>query len=275
MHWLVPVTMGLWAVWTWSQERERERLTERARLAALYVNPFLSACEDLQSRIYNVLDLGGLRTLRKRYPDGAYAEEILYLIVRYFGWAAALSRYSPYAQDAEVTRLVEAVRNAFATTDAGFPVGAFNFFHPEQKALGKMVMSRMEGEHGVELDTISSYEFRERLASPPLADSRSVRQSLEALRHAEDVGNLPGRNRLERAQHDLVDLLHYIESREGYSLFVGERKKCSILRQRRASNGSQRVESTDGSPASSPRRTLAARPNRKARLSRTMAGERR
>jgi hypothetical protein len=37
----------------------------------------MSACEDLQSRIYNILELGGLRTLRKRYPDGAYAEEIL------------------------------------------------------------------------------------------------------------------------------------------------------------------------------------------------------
>jgi hypothetical protein len=43
--------MALWAVWTWSQDREQERLKERARLAALYVNPFLSACEDLQSRI--------------------------------------------------------------------------------------------------------------------------------------------------------------------------------------------------------------------------------
>src|SRR6266478_7894987 len=155
MQWLIPVTMGVWALWTWSQEREQERLTRRARLAALYVNPFMSACEDLQSRIYNILELGGLRTLRKRYPDGAYAEEILYLIVRYFGWAAALSRYSPYSQDPVVIRLAEAVRDAFATTGAGFPVGAFNFFHPEQKALGKMVMSRMQGEHGVELDTIS------------------------------------------------------------------------------------------------------------------------
>jgi hypothetical protein len=79
MQWLIPVTMGLWAIWTWSQEREQERLTRRARLAALYVNPFMSACEDLQSRIYSILELGGLRTLRKRYPDGAYAEEILYL----------------------------------------------------------------------------------------------------------------------------------------------------------------------------------------------------
>jgi hypothetical protein len=246
MYWLIPLTMGLWAVWTWSQEREQERLTRRARLAALYVNPFMSACEDLQSRIYNILELGGLRTLRKRYPDGAYAEEFLYLIVRYFGWAAALSRYSPYSQDPVVIRLAEAVRDAFATTGAGFPVGPFNFFHPEQKALGKMVMSRMQGQHGIELDTISSYKFRERLALPALSNSQSVQQSLEALRNAEDVENLPGRNRLEKAQHHLVDLLHYLEEREGYRLFAGERKKCSRLRERSAQNGSPRLPGTDG-----------------------------
>jgi hypothetical protein len=265
MQWLIPIVMGLWAIWTWSQEREQERTTERARLAALYVNPFLSACEDLQSRIYHILELGGLRTLQKRYPDGAYAEETLYLIVRYFGWAAAMHRYSPYAQDPVVTRLAEAVRDAFATTGGEWPVGPFNFFHPEQKALGKTVMNRMEGQHGIELDTISSYEFKERLASPPLSDSQSVQQSLEALRNTEDVKNLPGRKRLEKAQHHLVDLLHYLEGKEGYSLFTGERKKCSGLQERSALNGSQRVPATN----------VSTRPNRKARPSRTTAAERR
>jgi hypothetical protein len=238
MQWLIAIAMGLWAIWTWSQEQEQERATERARLAALYVNPFLSACEDLQSRIYHILELDGLRTLKKRYPDGAYAEETLYLIVRYFGWAAAMHRYSPYAQDPVVTRLAEAVRDAFATTDAKLPVGAFNFFHPEQKALGKMVMSRMEGQHGIELDTISSYEFKERLTSPPLSDSQSVQQSLEALRKAKDVENLPGRKRLEKAQHYLVDLLHYLEGKEGYTLFTGEREKCSCVKEHSAVNES-------------------------------------
>src|SRR5262249_27747536 len=84
--------------------------------------------------------------VRKRYPGGAYAEETLYLIVRYFGWAATLSRYSPYSQDPVVFRLSEAVRDAFSTTGPGFSVGAFNFFHPEQKALGKLVMSRTPGQ---------------------------------------------------------------------------------------------------------------------------------
>jgi hypothetical protein len=245
MQWLIPVTMGLWAVWTWSQEQKQDRLTERARLAALYVNPFMSACEDLQSRIYSILELDGLRTLRKRYPDGAYAEETLYLIVRYFGWAAALSRYSPYSQDAVVIRLAEAVRDAFATTGAGFGVGPFNFFHPEQKALGKMVMSLMQGQHGIELDTISSYKFRERLARPAFSNSQSVQQSLEALRNAEDADSLPGRNRLEKAQHHLVDLLQYLEAREGYRLFTGERKKCAGSRERSARNGSRRRPATN------------------------------
>ncbi|MGE0683488.1 MAG: hypothetical protein AB7P69_21630 [Candidatus Binatia bacterium] len=227
MQWLIPVVMGLWAIWSWSQEQERERTIERARLAALYVNPFLSACEDLQSRIYHILELEGLHTLQERYPDGTYAEETLYLVARYFGWAVVLQRYSPYSQDPVVIRRVEAVRDAFAITDAKFPVGPFNFFHPEQKALGKIVMSRMEGQHGIEFDTISSYEFKARLTAPPLADSQSVRQSLEALRMARDAESLLGRQRLEKAQHHLVDLLHYLESKEGYRLFAGERRKCS------------------------------------------------
>jgi len=44
-------------------------------MTALYINPFLSACEDLQSRIYKLLELDGLPKLRERYPDGGYMEK--------------------------------------------------------------------------------------------------------------------------------------------------------------------------------------------------------
>lgn len=241
MQWLIPVAMGLWAIWTWSQDREQDRQKERARLAALYVNPFLSACEDLQSRIYNILEYDGLSTLRQRYPDGTYAEETLYLIVRYFGWETAMHRYSPYTQNPVVTRHAEAVRRVFSTSDAELPVGPFNFFHPEQKALGKMVMRRLSGQYGVELDTISFYEFKDHLTSPPLSASASVQQTLEALRNAKDTGSLAGRDRLARAQCYLVDLLRYLEDKEGYKLFPGERKKCSGLKQPSVSESSQHV----------------------------------
>lgn len=50
---------AVWAVWTWSYQLDEQKKTERARLATLYINPFLSACEDLQSRIYSILGLDG------------------------------------------------------------------------------------------------------------------------------------------------------------------------------------------------------------------------
>ena len=64
---------------------------------------------------------------------------------------------------------------------------------------------------------------------PPLSNSEAVQQSLEALRTAADDGDLPGRARLAQAQHHLVDLLRYVESKEGYRLFPGERKKALIV----------------------------------------------
>jgi len=197
-------------------------------MVALYVSPFLSACEDLQSRIYKILELGGLGPLRERYQDGAYAEETLYLIVRYFGWSMAVSRYGPYTQDPEVIRLATATRRAFATSGAERDVGPFNFFLPEQKALGKIVMHNVKGEYGRELDTISFYEFKDRLATPPLSESESVKQTLEALRNARRGQDMSGRERLAEAQNHLVDLLEYLETQERYSLFSGERRKCSL-----------------------------------------------
>jgi hypothetical protein len=177
MQWLIPLATAAWAVWTWAGDRERERKKERARISALYVNPFLSACEDLQSRIYSILELGSLSALRKRYPDGSYAEETLYLIFRYFGWAVAVERHGEYTQDPEVMRLGSSVRSAFSTTSSSQQVGPFNFFHAEQKAMGKLVMTTIEGKHGVEPETISYHEFKKRLDSPPMSESESLQTS--------------------------------------------------------------------------------------------------
>jgi hypothetical protein len=216
---------GVWALWKWSEEREQLRLRERDRIAALYVNPFLSSCEDLQSRIYNILELNGLRFLRKRYPDHGYAEETLYLVVRYFGWVSCVLRYGPSTQDPEIIRLTEAVRDDFASIH--YPVGAFAFFRPEQKALGKLVMLRFEGQYGIEMDTISLYDFRKKLETVPLAESLSVQQSISALKEAKSAQSLKGRKRLVAVQSHLVDLLSYVEGKVGFTIFPGDRKKCS------------------------------------------------
>jgi len=227
MQWVVPVIMGAWAVLTWAHNNDQERRRERSRLSAQYVNPFMSACEDLQSRIYKILELGGLDSLRERYPDGSYAEETLYLLVRFFGWSTVVNRYGPYTQDPFVIEHVTAVRRTFSTASQEYSVGPFNFFLPEQKALGKIVMYTLEGEHGFEFDTISYYDFKEQLKSAPLKDSKSVQQTLETLHKAKTAQDIVGRERLAEAQNYIIGLLSYLEENEGYTLFQGTRQACS------------------------------------------------
>ena len=226
LQWLIPAATAVWGIWTWAHNEERARTIEKRRLSALYVNPFMAACEDLQSRIYSILELDGLPTLRRRYSDGSHAEETLYLIVRYFGWLVTVGRHGEYTQDPVVMRLATAVRSAFSVSTSPNEVGPFNFFFPEQRALGKIVMVKTEGQYGIEDDTISLYDFKARLASPPLSNSEAITETLTALRQAEDAVGLAGRHRLARAQCHLVDLLAYLEAQEGYTLFRGERKKC-------------------------------------------------
>jgi hypothetical protein len=228
MQWMVPVVMGAWAVLTWAHNHDKERRKERSMLAAQYVNPFISAGEDLQSRIYKILELGGLDSLRERYPDGAFAEETLYLLVRFFGWSTVVNRYGPYTQDPFVIDKVTAIRRTFSTASRGYSVGPFNFFLPEQKSLGKIVMYTLEGEHGFEFDTISYYDFKEQLNSAPLKDSQAVRQTLETLREAKTAEDIVGRERLAEAQNYIFYLLSYLEEKEGYTLFQGTRQVCSI-----------------------------------------------
>jgi hypothetical protein len=255
MQWLIPLATVAWGVWTWASDRERERDRERTRIAALYVNPFLSACEDLQSRIYSILEFGGLPSLRKRYPDGSYAEETLYLIIRYFGWAVAVERHGHYTRDPVFMQLGSAVRHAFSVSSSEQQVGPFNFFQPEQKALGKLVMTTKEGQYGAEPETISYYDFKRLLASPPLCESASLNETLEVLRTADHAENLSGGYRLAEVQNHLVDLLNYVERKEGFTLFHGERGKC------------RRPTSLRTAAGCKPLSTLSARPSLRATVS--------
>ena len=64
-----------------------------------------------------------------------------------------------------------------------------------------------------------------------MPESVAVTQTLETLRNADNSEDIGGHERLAETQNHLVDLLNYLEAKEGYSLFVGERKKCGRLQQ--------------------------------------------
>jgi hypothetical protein len=219
------VATAVWAVWKLTSERKADRDAERKQLFALYVYPFLRACDDLQSRLYNILELNGLKPLRDREPEElSYAEETLYLISQYFGWERCLFRYGPYSQDSTVLRLTEAIRATFSTDFRG--VGPFCFLRIYQKALGQRAVPRTEGSLGAEFETVDLFEFRHEIAAPQLAGSATIQETLEALRKAKTVDQLKGRWRLAEVQNYLVDLLEYIESLHRFTLFPGKREKA-------------------------------------------------
>lgn len=220
---LVAAGTALWTLKTWRDDREKQREEERLRLAALYINPFLIACEELQSRLYNILKRGGLGALKKSYPEGDYAEDILYFIVQYFGWQRCIYRYY---YDPQIIKLLEELREAFATDKGEYGrCGPFCFFRSQQRAFGDMIMLRTEGPFGSEFVTRDYNQFSSMLESDSLARFQSVQVTLKALRDAaEDPRGIPSkaRKRLVTIQSLLVDLLDHLEKKEGISFFTKE-----------------------------------------------------
>jgi hypothetical protein len=243
---MVAVATGVWAVFTWMAQRAKDRRTERQRIAALYDHPFLFATEELQSRLYNILELGGLGPLTDPASPHPFAEETAYLVAQYFGWERTILRHGPYTADAEVIRLTRAIRNAFATDSLG---PELRFFHPEQGAIGQLMMRRVQGQLGSEVEVVPFDEFRRALRppaprrglgallgcrpgpaeAPAFAEISSLRRMVDALRAVKDTKSPPGDRRLARVQAGLVELLTYLEAKEKLALFPGRR---SVAHQR-------------------------------------------
>jgi hypothetical protein len=214
----LPFLALVWGVHTWSVQHEGELRNEHDRLAALYGNPFLLACDELQSRIYNLLsDKTTFDVLRSHYPGSEYADETLYLVFQYFGWERHVFRYGPYSLDPDVIRLTARIRDAFATSKR-FPLGPFCFFRTEQRALGESVIEQVATEAGVSEETMPFFKFRGALQQPPLSEVQSIRDTLRALTMATTSADLDGRDRLAQVQNYLVELVNYLESQLGVTL---------------------------------------------------------
>jgi hypothetical protein len=212
---------AIWSVWKWAAERGKDRRIERNRVDALYVNPFLFAAEDFQSRLYNLLSGGGLAPLRNKYPDGRYADETLYLAARYFALEQVLLRFTPFGADGAVVTKIQAIREVFATDRGG--LDEWCFFRTQQLALGQAIIVWREGEYGFP-DTVPLVDFMRRL-DDGLARDLQVEGALAVLRAAKTVGQLSQRTRarLGAVQAGIVDLLEYLEqevSAERHSRFT-------------------------------------------------------
>jgi hypothetical protein len=223
---------GFWAVYTWRKLRSDDQRRTQDSLETLFANPMLFVTDDLQSRLYNVLDDGGLVPLSARYSDGWHAEETLYLVARYFAWEQILLRFTRFGADPEVLGRTRAVREVLASDRGGLDASCM--FRPVQSALGQAV-TVWRPEVGGFADTKSVVQFDEQLQDG-LAARLHLDELLLVLRNASSADELPARTRqrLADVQACLVSLLEYLEAdiarsrRLPFRVGVEQRRRCRM-----------------------------------------------
>lgn len=235
---LSALATAVWTLWTWSDEQQKERQSKRDQEAALYVNPFLLALEELQSRLYGILEEDELAFCKKEYPDqyefgSPAAIEILYRLSQCYGWTYRIYRYGPYTKDPKVIELTREIGKTWESRR--FPGEAFRFSLDERVSLGEAVVRQVGEVTAVRpiFDSIPFYQFEEEISNEqakhaPLYQSKVVRCTLAAIDRVDTTEALEGSERLAVVQNLLVDLLTYLESKEGFSVAIGERRKARL-----------------------------------------------
>ena len=236
---LSALAAAVWSVWTWSEDQQKQRQLKRDQEAALYVNPFILAIEELQSRLYSILEEDELAFYKKKYPDqyefgSPFAIEILYRLSQYFGWAHRAFRYGPYTKDPNVIELTRQIAETFENRDK-FSGDAFLFSIDERVSLGEVVVRRV-GEVTAVLpvfESIPLFQFEEELGDQqskhaPLFQRKAVCSTLKAIDRADRPEALEGHERLATLQNLLANLLAYLESKEGFTVSIGERRRAIL-----------------------------------------------
>lgn len=236
---LSAATAAVWSIWTWREEQEKQRKLRRDQESAIFVNSFIQALEELQSRLYGVLERDNLALYKKEYPEqyefgSPFAFEVLYRLSKYFGWTYRSFRYGPYTKDAAVIELVRKMSETLEDRSQ-FEGDAFRFTYEERVALGEAVVRRTGDVIGSIpiFESITLFHFIEEFKDEKskrafLYGCRSVRLTLAAIDKADHPEALEGGDRLAILQNLLVDLLTYLEDMEGFSVVSGKRSRARL-----------------------------------------------
>ncbi|MGO9379050.1 MAG: HMA2 domain-containing protein [Dissulfurispiraceae bacterium] len=236
---LSALAATVWSVLTWSEEQQKGRELKRDQEAALYVNPFLLAIDELQSRLYSILEEDELAFYKKEYPDqyeigSPAAIGLLYHLSQYFGWVHHIFRYGPYTKDPVVIELIRKIADTFESR-CEFSGDAFRFSIDERSSLGEAVVRRIGEATAIlpVLESIPLFQFEEEISDKlnrhaPLYQSKAVRCTLSAIDMTNQAEALEGHERLAVLQNLLVDLLAYLESEEGFRVSLGGFRKARL-----------------------------------------------
>jgi len=203
------------------REQRREQASSKSRLEQVvnrYRDPLLYAANDLQSRIYNIVERDIVNVLRtgdeeqQRYV----VNSTLFLIAQYLGWVEAIRRGVQYLDlgDDERTRdlvhLVAVIRRSFSSRHL-FTESPFHIYRAEQRAIGELMLrGRLDEHSGGMLWRCRGYaDFCDKLERRPDFKSWFARLNCDVRALADD--RKTPRARLVGLQRAMIDLIDFLD----------------------------------------------------------------
>lgn len=210
-------------VTVYADKRKDERETEK--LLRKYRDPLLLAAQDLQARLFNILDLNILSYINSNQEcQDTLIIYTAFLLGQYFSWVYILRRQAQFncfatedkTRTIKFIAIIDGIKAILNTDKYGSAEGPFMLWKDHQAAIGELMSVR---DADGELFCMGFSEFTQKWKNADGADDRtdnpdvefrrwfsSVNRGIHALvaaRHRED-----GRagNRMRRVQHMLLDL---------------------------------------------------------------------
>lgn len=258
---------------------ERKRRSESEKLIAKYRDPLLLASQDLQSRLYNILELNFLsyyngpsasndnegnywlsegnndsnRITRQDQKDNVI-QYTCFLVGQYFSWTYILRRqvqflcFSTDKDNKGLASMLNGIQEAFSTAKHGKASVPFMLWRAQQMAIGEIMTVKVD----TELFCMGYAAFKQKWMENDGAFRgwfHSIEAGIKTIAEARSKGGstIPDQ-RLRRLQHLFLDLIHILEPKglrvegSGSDLCIAV-PKCACLQCSRPQVNNSRQES--------------------------------
>ncbi len=165
---LSAMATAVWSVWTWQSEGQKTRDLKRHEMTAQYVNNFIVATQELQRKLFKILEEDEFAHFRLKYtqpiePASPVAIDLLYHFSAFFGWALMTFRFGPYTRDSRMIAMIAQI-GELLDSRTHFPGDAFRFTLSDRHALGQVVVRRVgDTPCGPAFVTITRFKFEEEM----------------------------------------------------------------------------------------------------------------
>jgi len=208
---LAGVAGGLIALYApdWKAQRDRRRQVQE--LEARYSDSLLRAADDLQSRLYNIVQQKFLSYVRLGTEDESFhaLASTVWLVGQYFGWVLLLRRdahslaLGGVARGKELLSLLNEIDALFATDRFG---RSFRLWRAQQSAVAEVMIIERTADDVRRFDCLGYSSCVDRLGE------QSFARWFEPLKEGLDVTGIgdPPLDRLSHLQNALLDLAEFL-----------------------------------------------------------------